>query len=162
MRQAFIAWMVLLAGLVLAGCGFHLRGQSPLPFGSAYVDALPGSPLASLLDQSLRLNGKRVVASPEVAEVVIRLEREQRGKEILSLSGTGKVRELRLIRRVTVSAYDRGGRQLLAPTELTVTRDFSYDDAQILAKEAEEAQLMRDMEQELLRQILRRLAYARP
>lgn len=161
-REAFTAWIVLLAGLILAGCGFHLRGQSPLPFASAHVEASPGSSLAPLLTQSLRLSGKQVADSPRAAEVVIRLERELRGKEILSLSGGGKVREFRLSQRVTLSAYDRGGRVLLAPTELTLTRDMSYDDAQALAKEAEEAQLMRDMEQEMLRQILRRLAYAKP
>ncbi len=159
---AYTAWIVLLAGLILAGCGFHLRGQSSLPFASAHVEASPGSAIAPLLLQSLRLNGKQVVDSPRAAEVTIRLERELKGKEILSLSGGGKVREFRLSQRVTLSAYDRGGRVLLAPTELTLTRDTSYDDAQALAKEAEEAQLMRDMEQEMLRQILRRLAYAKP
>jgi LPS-assembly lipoprotein len=161
-RREFTAWVALLAGLALAGCGFHLRGQSPLPFASAHVEAQPGSPLASLLVESLRLNGKTVADSPQAAEVAIRLERERRGKDILSLSGGGKVREYRLSLRVTLSAYDRGGRVLLAPSELTLTRDLSYDDAKALAKEAEEVQLMRDMEQEMLRQILRRLAYAKP
>lgn len=161
-REAFTAWIVLLAGLTLAGCGFHLRGQSLLPFASAYVEAQPGSSLAPLLTQSLRVNGKQVADTPAMAEVTVRLEREIRGKEILSLSGGGKVREFRLSQRVTLSAYDRGGRVLLAPTDLILTRDMSYDDAQALAKEAEEAQLMRDMEQEMLRQILRRLAYAKP
>lgn len=161
-REALTAGIVLLAGLTLAGCGFHLRGQSLLPFASAYVEAPPGSTLAPLLTQSLRLRGKQVLESPQTAEVTIRLERELKGKEILSLSGGGKVREFRLSQRVTLSAHDRGGRMLLAPTELSLTRDFSYDDAQALAKEAEEGELMRDMEQEMLRLILRRLAYVKP
>ncbi len=161
-REVYTACIALLAGLILAGCGFHLRGQSPLPFASAYIEAPPGSHLASLLIQSLRLDGKQVLDSPQTAEVTIRLERESKAKEILSLSGGGKVREYRLSYRLTLSAYDRSGRPLLAPTELTLTRDFSYDDAQVLAKEAEEAQLLRDMEQEMLRQTLRRLAHAKP
>lgn len=159
---AYTAWIVLLAGLILAGCGFHLRGQSPLPFASAYVEASAGSSLAPLLTQSLRLSGKQVVDTPQAAEVTIRLERELEGKDILSLSGGGKVREFRLSHRLTLSAYARSGRQLLAPTELTLTRDMSYDDAQALAKEAEEAQLRHDLRQEMLRQVLRRLAHAKP
>ncbi|MCS6787547.1 MAG: LPS assembly lipoprotein LptE [Thiobacillaceae bacterium] len=163
MRREGKSWGVILAlGLVLlAGCGFHLRGQSPLPFASAYIDAPPGSSLALQLSQSLRVSGKTVQATAQGAEVRIRLSGERRGKDILSLSGGGKVREYRLTHRVTLSAEDAAGRILLAPAELIVTRDYAYDDAQTLAKEAEEAQLVRDMEQELVRQILRRLAHLR-
>ncbi len=156
-------WLTVWVGLVvLAGCGFQLRGQSPLPFDSAHVEAADSSVLRPLLEQNLRLNGKRVLPSAQGAQVVIRLDRETRSKEILSLSGGGKVREYRLGYRLILAASDAAGRPILAPTELRLTRDFSYDDAQALAKEAEEAQLQRDMEQDMLRQVLRRLTFARP
>jgi LPS-assembly lipoprotein len=48
---------------------------------------------------------------------------------------------------------------LVEPTEIHLSNDFSYSDAQVLAKEAEEASLNRSMEQDALRQILRRLSY---
>lgn len=154
--------MVWAGLIVLAGCGFQLRGQSPLPFDSVHVEAAGGSVLQPLLAQHLRFHGKRVLPSAEGAQVVIRLDRETRSKEILSLSGGGKVREYRLGYRLQLSATDSAGRQLLAPTELQLLRDYSYDDAQALAKEGEEAQLMRDMEQEMLRQVVRRLAFVKP
>lgn len=158
-----VTWLFICAGLlVLAGCGFQLRGHSPLPFDSVHIEAASGSTLEPLLTQSLRLNGKRIQPSPSGAQVVIRIDRETRSKDILSLSGGGKAREYRLGYRLILSATDGAGRQILPPTELALTRDYSYDDAQVLAKEGEEAQLMRDMEQEMLRQVMRRLAFARP
>jgi LPS-assembly lipoprotein len=162
-RRAALRWLALGAGLlVLTGCGFQLRGQSPLPFDSVHVDAAAGSVLQPLLTQNLRLNGKRVLPTPAGAQVVIRIDQETRSKEILSLSGGGKVREYRLGYRLILSVTDGAGRRILNPTELRLTRDYSYDDAQALAKEGEEAQLQRDMEQEMLRQVVRRLAFAKP
>jgi len=158
-----LRWLVVWAGLVgMTGCGFQLRGQSPLPFDSVHVAAAGGSVLQPLLAQSLRLNGKRVLPGTEGAQVVIRIDKETRSKEILSLSGGGKVREYRLGYRLILSATNGAGRPILPPTELQLTRDYSYDDAQALAKEGEEAQLQRDMEQDMLRQVLRRLAFAKP
>ncbi|MGQ9686829.1 MAG: LPS-assembly lipoprotein LptE [Thiobacillaceae bacterium] len=159
MRRAALRSLIVWAGLLfLPGCGFHLRGQPSLPFDSVYVDAARGSALAPLLTQHLRLNGKRVLDNAAGAQVVIRIDQETRNKEILSLSGGGKVREYRLGYRLVLSATDGKGGLILAPTELKLTRDYSYDDAQVLAKAGEEVELMRDMEQDMLRQVVRRLA----
>lgn len=162
-RRQVLRWLVMCTALlVTTGCGFQLRGQSPLPFDSVHVDAAGGSALQPLLTQHLRLNGKRVLPTAEGAQVVIHIDKETRSKEILSLSGGGKVREYRLGYRLVLSVTNGAGRQILTPIDLKITRDYSYDDAQALAKEGEEAQLMRDMEQEMLRQVVRRLAFARP
>lgn len=144
--------------LALAGCGFQLRGQSLLPFASAYVEAAQGSAVAAILRQSLTSQDK-LAARAEDAPLRIRLTNESRAKNILSLSGGGKVREFRLEYRVLVAAADAAGEVRMPPTELNLFRDFSYSDAQVLAKEAEEAALWRAMEQDAARQILRRLAY---
>lgn len=149
------AWAVM-----LAGCGFQLRGEAQLPFASAYVDAPDASVLAPGLRQSLAAQHK-LAGKAQEAPVHIRLVDERREKNILSLSGGGKVREYRLIYKVTLKVTDGMGNELLAPIELQQVREFSYDDALILAKEAEEASLNRAMEQETLRQALRRLSYVK-
>jgi LPS-assembly lipoprotein len=150
---------VLLAGLALsAGCGFHLRGQSTLPFTSAYVEAAANSVMAGRLRTLLGQEGK-LTEQRDKADTVIRLTGESRVKTILSLSGAGKVREYRLTHKISVSAVDSQGRELLAPSEIQLSRDFSFSDAQLLAKEAEEAALQRDMDEDTLRQITRRLAF---
>lgn len=158
MRRSALTFLLLISLAALAGCGFKLRGHSALPFTNAYVEARPNSLLAGPLRQSLAASGKLSSSKIESA-VIILLSGEAREKNVLSLSGTGKVREYRLIHRVTVSAMDAANRELLAPSLIRLSRDFSYDDQQIMAKEAEETMLHREMEQDILRQILRRLGY---
>ncbi|MCP5278578.1 MAG: lipoprotein B transmembrane [Thiobacillus sp.] len=152
----FLAFLTVLP----AGCGFQLRGEARLPFASAYVDAPEASVLAPFLRQALGAQGK-LAAQAKDAPVRIRVLDERREKNILSLSGGGKVREYRLVYSVTLKVTDGTGNELIAPVELQQLREFSYDDALILPKEAEEASLNRAMEQEVLRQALRRLSYVK-
>ena len=52
--------------------------------------------------------------------------------------------------------------ELLAPTEITLRRNIAFDESQVLAKESEEALLYRDMQSDLVQQILRRLVAIKP
>jgi LPS-assembly lipoprotein len=159
-RRALQALLALgLAGLA-AGCGFQLRGQAALPFAAAYVDAPADSALADKLRKDLAGKGK-LAEQRDQAQVVVRLSGERREKAILSLSGAGKVREYRLTHKATLSAATPAGQELLRPAELQMVRDYAYSDSQALAKEAEEAMLRRDMDDELLQQTLRRLSLIR-
>jgi LPS-assembly lipoprotein len=159
-RNALKSLLAMAGAGVLGGCGFKLRGQSELPFASAYVDAPEKSALAKKLRNYLSGKGK-LQSQRAQAQVIVRLNAENRSKTILSLSGAGKVREYRIVHKVTVSAATPTEVELLKPSDLHLARDFSYSDAQALAKEAEEAMLQREMEEELLLQILRRLGLIR-
>jgi LPS-assembly lipoprotein len=151
--------MLMVAGLgLLAGCGFQLRGQANLPFEAAYVNAAPNSTLAVLLAKQLELRGKWAKQRSQ-ADVVITLADETRAKTILTLSGAGKVQEFRLTHKVTVSASDAAGHEVLAPTTSQQTRDFSYSPSQVLASDAFEASLNNDMDQDTVQQIVRRLSF---
>ncbi len=154
----FLLGLALLAGV--SGCGFQLRGQAQLPFVAAHVEAREGSPLGNALRQNLGYQNK-LAAKKDEAPVRIVLSEEARTKDILSLSGGGKVKEYRLGYRVIVSVLDGAGNELIAPSEILLTRDFTFSDAEVLAKEAEEANLVRAMEQEALRQVMRRLSYVK-
>lgn len=158
MRHTAYSVLAILALALLAGCGFQLRGQSPLPFASAFVEAKADSALAARLRNHLALQHK-LADQRERADIVIRFLNESRSKTILSLSGTGKVREYRLTLLVSIAASGVQGKERLAPAEIKLVRDFSFSDEQLLAKEAEEMALARDMEEDALRQILRRLAF---
>ncbi len=152
--------LAVLASLTatFSGCGFQLRGQEALPFRAAYVVAPTTSNVANALRRSLASQNK-LARTLEEAPVRISLGKELYSKEILALSGGGKVREYRLEYRVLLSVADAAGKVAVEPTEIHLSNDFSYSDAQVLAKEAEEASLNRAMEQDALRQILRRLSY---
>lgn len=154
---------LLAAGaFLLAGCGFQLRGAATLPFGSLYVQAAPTSQFAVQLKRTVRASGgTRVVERPEEAEVILQVLNELQEKQILSLGGTGRVREFELRYRVSFRLTDAKNREHIPATEIVLRRDYSFNDEQALAKEAEEALLYRDMRNDAVQQLVRRLQAAR-
>ena len=87
---------------------------------------------------------------------------ESREKIILSLNSAGRVREYQLHQRFAFRVRDGKGVELMPPNEITLTRDITFNDAQLLAKEQEEVLLYRDMQNDLGQQILRHIAAAKP
>ena len=155
-------WL-LLAVLLLDGCGFHLRGQASMPFETLYIKTSnPGMLFVSNLRRSLEANRVTVVDSAEEAEVILDIVYELADKQILSLGGDGRVNEFRLNYRVSLHAYDLKQRSWLPAEEFVQRRDYSFDDAQILAKESEEALLQQSMRSDMVQQIVRRLSHAKP
>jgi LPS-assembly lipoprotein len=148
--------LTVVAGL--SGCGFQLRGQAALPFSAAFVSAPETSNVGNALRRTLS-SQQKLASSQAGAPVRINLVNEAYRKNILALSGGGKVREYRLEYVIQLSVFDASGKALVEPTEILLSNDYSYSDDQVLAKEAEEASLNRTMEQDALRQILRRLSY---
>lgn len=151
--------------LLLGACGFHLRGQGAfaMPFQTLYVQSANDySPFIVALKNALQVNGVQLVGSPEQAQLTLHIVTEAVGKQILSLSGAGRVREYRLQYRISLRAYDMEQQDWLAPQEISLSRDYSYDDTQILAKEQEEALLYENMRGDAVQQVLRRLNHAKP
>jgi LPS-assembly lipoprotein len=79
-------------------------------------------------------------------------------KKILTLNTNGRVREFSLYQIFSFVVRDNKGAILVPPTNITLKRDITYDENQELAKQAEEALLYRDMQSDLVQQILRRLS----
>jgi len=146
--------------VVLAACGFHVRGTASLPFETIYVpNATAG--IALYIKRNIAAGtSTRVVDDPKGAEAQLQFNEESRRKEILSLTSAGRVSEYRLIYRVRFRVADAKGAEFLAPSTVTLTRDMTYDDTQVLAKEAEEQLLFRDMQADMVQQIMRRIATA--
>lgn len=147
--------------LLLAGCGFRLRGTADVPFDSLY---LPGAASGIALDLKRNIQAgtnARVVDDPKEADAVLQFTEETRQKEILSLTGTGRVREFQLRYRVGFRVHDGKGADYVPQSVIQLTRDVTFNDAEILAKEAEEQLLFRDMQTDMVQQIMRRLAAAK-
>lgn len=145
--------------VTLSACGFALRGAVNLPFQSIYVGLPDSSALGGELKRHLRANGKTEVTSQATtAEVVLDVLGETREKTILSLNSQGRVREFNLTYNLKFRLRDKAGREVLAPTTISLKRNLSFKENEVLAKEAEETLLYRDMQSELVQQIMRRLA----
>ena len=148
------------AGTGLAGCGFALRRSPELRFRTI---ALRGFVPHSLLADELRrdINASQttlVVDAPAQAQVVLEALTDARERSVVASTSAAQVRELQLRARLRFRLLRRDGSELIAPTEIVLTRDMSYSETAALAKEQEEALLYRAMQSDIVAQVLRRLA----
>lgn len=159
-RRARIVAALALAALPVA-CGFKLRGSAALPFETIYLGFGPSSQVGTELARNIRSGtGARVVPERSQAQAIFELLGENREREAVAISPQGRVVEVRLRLTVTFRVHDDKGRDFIGPTTLTTFRDVSYDEQQILAKEAEEQLLWRNMQSDLVQQVLRRMSAA--
>ena len=159
--RLFALGIPALAIVVLSGCGFQLRGAAQLPFSTLYVQVANTSPLAHEIRRNLRATNARLVDSPAEAQATLIIMSELREKQILSLGGQGRVREYQLRYRIGYQVTDGKATTLIAPSEILLKRDISFNDSDVLAKEAEEALLYRDMQSDAVNQLVRRLQAAK-
>lgn len=146
------------AALLLAGCGFKPRGAPALQFSSIHLQGFaPRSPLAAELRRVLapRL---QVLDDPARAQVVLQALSEGRERSVVASTTAAQVRELQLRVKLDFRAQTPGGRELIPRAELLLQRDLSYRETAALAKEYEEAELFREMQADVVDQVLRRLA----
>lgn len=149
----------LLAAMLVASCGFQLRSAANLPFETVYVQAPLTSQFANQLKRMVTTGSQtRVVDRPADAQVLLHILSEGREKQVLSLSGGGRVREFLLRYRISYRLTDnKSAKEYIGASEIVLQRDFSYNDTEALAKEAEEAMLYRDMQSDAVQQLVRRL-----
>jgi LPS-assembly lipoprotein len=154
-RPALIA---IAAAAALAGCGFQLRQAPNFAFTSIHVAAAGNSPVGNELRRTIDGTTGVQVTDPAGAQVVMELLSEQREKVVVGLNSVGQVREFQLRTRIRFRLRSAAGRELIPDTELLQTRDISFNESAVLAKEAEENLLYRDMQSDLVQQLMRRLA----
>jgi LPS-assembly lipoprotein len=148
-----------LGALILSACGFQLRGLAVIPFNTIRVEAEGHAEIGQELERAIRASKKtEIVALPKIADAVLRITGEGQEKYILALSSGGRVREFELRYRVFYRLTDAAGADLMPIGEILLRRDMSFDDTQVLAKEAEEALLFKDMRSDAARQLMRRLS----
>ena len=157
-RKALQWFLMLLAAVMLSACGFHMRGPAQLPFKSIYLGFSGNSSLGTELKRYIRASGVQVVDNATEAEAILQVLADTREKKILSLNTNGQVREYSLYQRFSFLVKDQAGKVLIAPASIVLKRDITYDANQELAKQAEEVLLYRDMQTDLVQQILRRLS----
>lgn len=164
-RRAFLVFAASSASLALLslnGCGFALRKAPEFAFTTLYSGLPESSPLGVQLRRSLQSTRKvRVITDARQineAQVILDVLLDQREKVVLSLNATGQVREFQLRLRFGFKLRTPAGKELIPATQIELQRDISFNETAVLAKEAEEALLYRDMQNDVVQQIIRRLA----
>ena len=166
-RRRAAQWLwaaAALAGLtVRSGGGFALRTAQPLPFQTIAVTPERGAGVAGELSRYLG-GSLRPVAPPQggaVPEVILDILQETRQKVIVGVTTSGQVREYELRLKVLFRLRSSKGAELIAPATIEQVTSISFNESAVLAKEAEEALLYRDMQSDIVQQLLRRLAKVR-
>ena len=155
-------WLALAFILVLSACGFQLRGAYPLPFDKLYIALPETTELHAQLKRSIAAGSNvSIVGSQKEAQATLIVASDVAAKNILSLSATGRAREFELVRTFTFRLGDAKNRDWLPQSQIVLRRSISFSDDLVLSKEAEENLLWRDIQNDLVQQILRRLAAAK-
>jgi LPS-assembly lipoprotein len=145
-----------------AACGFAPRQSQPLPMRTlALVGFRPESALRPALQRDLARAGVALRDNPAQADAVLEAITDARERAVAASTAAGQVREVTLRVRLRFRVATPAGRLLLAPSDLLLTRDMSYNESAALAKEQEELTLFRAMEDDIVAQVMRRLASVR-
>ena len=162
-RRLFISAVVPLA---LTGCGFALRQTGDYPFKTLFAGFSVASPLGAELARQLRGTGRIELLTEakqaQQADVVLDILQEQRQRVVVGLNASGQVRELQLRMTVKFRLRNPDGMEWIEPIELYQQRDLSFNETAALSKEIEEAMLYRDMQNDIVQQIMRRLVRVKP
>lgn len=150
---------------IVAGCGFQLRGtlSSNLPYKTMFIALPETADVRIWMQRYINATGQtKIVDSAKEADAVFQQLQDSRIKTILSVNAQGRVREYRLQLDYKFRVVNAKGQELVGPNEINLSRDITYDDSTVLAKDLEEGLLWRDMNNDLVNQIIRRLSIIKP
>lgn len=151
-----VLWAVLVSSLLMAGCGFKLRGSrldvQSLP--SIYVSSERGTHLSIELHRVFHRSGVMLVDEREQADWWLTLSDEKRERRVLSVGSRGKVQEYELHYSLYYRLEAENGIAILDQHGLSLLRDFSFSGSDVLAKADEEELLYQGMERQASQMIL--------
>lgn len=151
---------VLILALALTACGFHRQGVAPMSpvMQATYVETEDArSEFLRGLTRALEAGGTTLTPTREGATAVLHIEHDETGQRVLSVSARNTPTEYEIFYTVRYSVTS-AGQELLSPQTLTLTRDYSFDEEALLAKQHEEEILREALARDLVSLVMRRLA----
>jgi len=141
-------------------CGFHLRGLSSIPFESVYIQA--SDPLVVLdIKRRIQASSKTIVLdSPNDSQAILHILNARKRKVILSVSGSGRVREFQLRYSISFKVTDKTGREVVPISNIEIKRVLPFSDSAFLASQMEEKLLVKEMKKDAILKMMDRLGKA--
>jgi len=147
--RAAVAALALI--LALGGCGFRLAGSERLPavLAKPYLSVKdPYTDFAREFERQLKSSGALLQLGRQDATATIEVTKDLVEQRTLSVSARNIPTDYEL--RYTVTFDVRGpDAQILPPQTITLSRDYSFEENELLAKEHEadilRAQMARDL-----------------
>lgn len=150
-------------GLILFGCGFHLRQTQPILITPLFIEAPEQQVFARMLRRALKDHPEVIIVnSAKDAKFRLKLLSEALERKIQTLSTDGRVREVTLNDRIVFQVFTQAGEELLPATTILVERIVSYDDRFALAKVNDEAMVYKEMQEDGIRLLVLRLNALHP
>jgi len=146
--------------LLLAGCGFQLRGAPDWPpeLDPLYVSGLGArDPFYLMLAQNLRSAGVEVLdaRSPDAAELRVLSLRQRR--RVLSVTGAARISEYEVSRVLDAELRLPGVPEPQPLGPLSASRVYVFEAAAVLSQSEREEELARAMDRDLQRMLLLRI-----
>jgi len=148
--------------LLLAACGWHLRGSIDLPanINSVYVDNQAGSTvIRDEIVGILQSNGVALSRDMSSADLVISLLSFKEDRRVSSVNSSTIVREYELTAEAEYEIKNAAGEILLAPDVAQLSRNYSFDQNAVISAGEEESIIKRELRLEVAQQIVRRLRF---
>jgi LPS-assembly lipoprotein len=157
-RRRLLAAAPLLA---LAGCGFELKRAAELRFDSiALTGFAPRSPLEKELRAALERSVK-VLEDQAKAQVVFQALTDQRTRRAVAFTASGQVRDIQLRMLLRYRAQTPAERELIPESKIEQIREMTFIEAKALGKQQEEQDLYREMQADMVLQLMLRLSTIR-
>lgn len=163
-RRHVLALAAVLGLAALTGCGFQLRSSLELPFATIAVTPEKTAGVAGDMTRYLgdRVRPRVPAAGEQSPDVTLDILQETREKVVVGVNASGQVREYELRMKVNFRLRDSKGEEIIPVSTIEQRRSISFNESAVLAKETEETLLYRDMQSDVVQQLMRRLAAAKP
>lgn len=125
---------------------------------STYIDSqFKYDDMSRIISQELRSSRVNVVPQAAAATSILKLISHRSSRRVLSVGSSGRATEYELYEEVTFALSDAQGKQYLEPQTLRMTRDFVFDESQLLGKVGEAEEIHEQLQHALARRILTRI-----
>jgi LPS-assembly lipoprotein len=153
---------VIVLVLLLASCGFAMRGTTPLPFDSLYTTVAQNTRFGAQLRRAIRATSPntRVVEVPKDAAAQLIQISNTRSLRQVSLNAQGQVEEYELSIVFVFRLIDSKGNALLPDTTLISTHELPYNVQLVQAEQGQIDTVFETMQESLVDRIVRRIASA--
>lgn len=152
-------WALAISFLMVAGCGFHLRGNIEVPeaLKTVYLSSEnPVSGLTKRVRQSMRASGVTLAENSTQSPYTLYLHDERMEKRSISVDSIAAAAEFQLRQFASYEIRDSENRLLIGPLEVISERNFQNDINNVVGKRDEERLIREEMQVHLAAQIMRR------